>query len=102
METDVSNLQKHVDNSLYINSSLAPSFLDRLQGKLSANANGIESLVNLQKLSNQGLSISSKSVVDYIYFSSNNPSSYNINGMYNWFRLDNDHLDIYKVRNLTS
>ena len=97
---DVSNLKKHVENSYYINSSLAPGFLNRLQGKLSSNANGIESLVNLQKLSNQGITIKSKSVVDYIYFSENNPVSYPIIGMQNWFRIDEAHLDIYDVRDL--
>jgi len=92
---NVYNLLSHVQNSYYINSSLAPSFLDRLQGKLSANENGIESLVYLPELSGQGISVSDKSVVDYIYFSLNNPSTNSISGMPSWFKLDTAHLSIY-------
>jgi len=44
---------------------LAPNFLDRLEGNLSGNnANGIESLVYLTKLSHPD---TGKSDVDYIY-----------------------------------
>ena len=100
--SNVTNLNSHVIESYYINSSLAPSFLDRLQGKSTANEQGIESLVNLQKLSNQGISIKTKSVVDYIYFSELNPGSHTIQGMPTWFRIDDAHLDIYSVRNLVS
>jgi hypothetical protein len=94
---DITNLSAHALGSFYIASSDAPSFLDRLEGKMSPNVNGIESLVNLQKLSSQGLVIQDKSVVDYIYFSSSNPSKQHILGMPSWFKLDNSHLDTYQV-----
>jgi len=99
---NVTNLKNHAVNSNYINSSLAPSFVDRLQGKLSSNENGIESIVNIEKLSNQGIEVRSKSVVDYIYFSLDNPASYNVNEMPNWFKIDQDHIEIYDVQGLTS
>ena len=92
---DVSNLSAHVTNSYYITSSLAPSFLDRLEGRKTASENGIESLVYLPKLSQQGISVQQKSVVDYIYFSTENPSSQQVAGMPDWFRLDSEHLNIY-------
>ena len=95
--SDVTNLTGHYENSYYINTTLAPSFLDRLEGKNSANPNGIESLVYLQKLSDQGITIKSKSVVDYIYFSSNDPTSSQIQGMPSSFRIDDSHYDIYQV-----
>ncbi|MEM0465881.1 MAG: hypothetical protein QXW97_04255 [Candidatus Pacearchaeota archaeon] len=99
--TDVTNLNLHSQNSMYINSSDSPSFLERLQGKFDANINGIESLVYLPKLSAQGISVdNSKSCIDHIYFSSNNPSSRNIKGMPNWFRIDDDHLEVYNVTGL--
>ena len=98
---DVSNLLDHTEKTYYINSSLAPSFLDRLEGKISSNVNGIESLVYLPDLSTQGIELKSKSVVDYIYFSNINPVSYQIQGMPSWFRIDDNHLDIYGVENLT-
>ena len=97
--TDVSNLLNHTLNSYYINSSSGPSFLKRLEGDLSADANGIESLVNLEELSSQGIAVKQKSAVDYIYFSSNNPTGCNVvpAGMPSWFKLDNEHLEIYEV-----
>lgn len=97
---DVSNLTLHVENSLYLASARAPSFLNRLEGNLSADENGIESLVYLPDLT----SPKSKSVVDYIYFSADNPVTYGIDGMPSWFKLDNEssHLDVYGVEHLAS
>ncbi len=97
---DVTNLLAHVKSQNYIASALAPSFLDRLQGKLSANPNGIESLVYLPKLSAQGIAVNDKSVVDYIYFSNNNPAVHNIQGMQPWFKIDDAHLNVYQVGGL--
>ena len=100
--TDVSNLLSHTENSYYIASSSAPSFLDRLEGKLEADENGIESLVYLPELSLQGIPVKDKSIVDYIYFSDSNPISYHIQGMPNWFKLDSEHLSIYQVSGLAT
>ena len=98
--TDVSNLKDHVENSYYIASTKAPSFIDRLQGISSADENGIESLVYIPRLNSQGITPKQKTVVDYIYFSSNNPTSYQISGMPSWFRIDNEHLNDYEVQGL--
>ena len=95
--SDVSNLSNHSLNGYYIASTSAPSFLDRLQGINSANPQGIESLVNLNRLSQQGVSLQDKSLVDYIYFSSNNPVASHIQGMPSWFKLDSAHLGTYNV-----
>ena len=98
--TDISVLFSHSQNSYYVTSTTAPNFLNRLEGTISADQNGIESLVNLQKLSSQGISAQDKSVVDYIYFdSSNNPPACNVlpSGMPSWFKLDNAHLTKYEV-----
>ena len=94
---DVSNLADHLDNFYYINSSDAPNFLNRLEGNLSADANGIESLVNIQKLFDAGVGISDRVIVDHIYFSNDNPSGHTVSGMPSWFKLDNGHLGIYGV-----
>ena len=101
-DTNVTNLLDHATNSYYIASPDSPSFLQRFEGDLSANSNGIESLVNLQKLSNQGVSIEAKSAVDHIYFSTNDPTKYNIQGMPSWFYLDDAHLSTYQASNITS
>ncbi len=96
--TDVSNLTKHALGSYYVASPLAPSFLDRLQGLSQANPQGIESLVNLQELPSP---VQDKTAVDYIYFSTQNPTSFHIQGMPSWFRLDQSHLSLYNATNLT-
>lgn len=98
--SSVTNLSLHAQNSYYTENTNAPSFLKRLVGENTADENGIESLVYLPKLSSSGLSVKEKSVVDYIYFSSDNPTSYKITGMQSWFRLDSDHLDDYQVNGL--
>ncbi|RMD67489.1 hypothetical protein D6817_01445 [Candidatus Pacearchaeota archaeon] len=97
---DASNLSDHLQNSYYVESSSAPSFLDRFEGKLSNPSTlGIESLVNLEELSAQGIGVTEKSVVDYIYFSSNNPSFCAVqeSGLPSWFRIDTAHTSKYQV-----
>ncbi len=98
---NISNLNSHLENSYYISSQSAPSFLDRLEGKTNSNENGIESLVNLNKLAEQNIQLKDKSVVDYIYFSAQNPTSYKIQGMPQWFKIDDSHLETYQLSNLT-
>ena len=100
--SDVSNLRDHVENSYYVASDSAPSFLDRLEGTNAANVNGIESFVYLPGLTAQGVSTSDKSCVDYIYFSSSNPSHFSVSGMPSWFGIDADHVDAYGVGGLVS
>jgi hypothetical protein len=100
--SDVSNLSFHLANSSYIESSSAPSFLQRLEGNFDASANGIESLVYLPTLSSQGIPIEDKCIVDYIYFSDDNPSPlYRTSGMQSWFKLDDAHRDLYEVRDIS-
>ncbi len=96
---DVSNLSIHANNSYYKTSTTGPSFLDRLEGKYTPNQFGIESLVNLNKLSAQGINTKDKSVIDYIYFSAINPAACNIapSGLPEWFKIDLDHLLDYQV-----
>lgn len=99
--TNVTNLATHALGSYYTASTQAPSFLDRLQGISTASQNGIESLVNLNDLALKGISIKDKSVVDYIYFSNQNPTAYHIQGMLGWFKLDQPHLALYQAENIT-
>ncbi len=98
--SNVENLTSHLENGYYDSNPNAPSFIDRLEGRLEGNENGIESFANLPDLSSQGLEIKEKTVVDYIYFSPSNPTSYQISGMPSWFRIDENHLDNYQVEEL--
>ncbi len=95
---DYSNLADHFRNSFYKTSTSGPSFLMRLEGNLSSDPNGIESLVNPQTLANAGISAKYKSVVDYIYFSTDNPTKYSVPAINNLILDDEDnHLTIYNV-----
>ena len=97
---DVSNLLSHMQAGYYTSNTEAPSFLNRLSGNLTADKNGIESLVDLSRLSGQGITVSDKSVVDYIYFSASNPANKAVNGMPSWFKLDDAHLAKYNATGL--
>ena len=99
--SNVSNLLGHVQSSYYINSSNAPDYLMRMQGQLGASANGIESLVDSSSLIVLGL-YENKSIVDYLYWSGSDPPHYGVQGMPNWFRLDNqsNRLGLYQVDGL--
>ncbi len=99
--SNVANLSAHASDSYYTENPQAPSFIQRLEGNMSASPYGIESFVNLPELSAAGISVIDKSVIDYVYFSSNNPTSYRIQGMPNWVRIDSAHLTRYGVENLT-
>ncbi len=85
---DATNLSSHVDNGYYAANSFAPSFLRRLEGDTSADVNGIESFVNIPELSTQGIPTSTKTNIDYIYFSTNNPAYTSVPGMPLWFNID--------------
>ncbi len=92
------NLLNFTQNQEYINSTDAPSFLDRLEGNLPVNSPyGIESLVNIPRLQTQGITTHQKSIVDHIYFSTSNPAYCNILGQSNWFYLDTPSLTTYQA-----
>jgi hypothetical protein len=97
LNENITNLLDHLTKSYYLASIEAPSFLDRLQGILGPNEKGVESLVNLQELSSQGIIIQDKNIVDHVYFSTANTQMCNINGMPSWFRLDSRHVKIYNA-----
>ena len=109
--TDTTQLVRHDNETRYVAFKAAPSYLKRLEGDLSADANGIESLVNLDEFVIKGALdkiTKKKSIVDYIYFSSEDPQSYRVNGLQNWFKIDNTtdgnmtHLQLYQVEGIIS
>lgn len=94
--SNISNLTNHINNFYYFANPDAPNFLNRLEGNLSANPNGVESLVNIQELFDNGISVFDKDVVDHIYFNSSaNPPTNLVPGMPTWFKLDDDHYVLY-------
>ena len=97
---DVTNLLIHLNNSYYVKSNTSPNYLMRLQGILTNSSTGIESLVNVQKFKDQGLTAKDRSAVDYIYFGTQSTTNYRINQTPTWFKLDSNHLEIYEVQDL--
>jgi hypothetical protein len=109
--SDTTNLWEHTEETRYVAFGEAPSYLKRLEGDLTADENGIESLVNVEELIINGVSIAGKegkSIVDYIYFSGEDPTSYHVSGLDSWFRIDNEsyggtsHLLLYEVNSIIS
>lgn len=66
---DTTNLIDVLNNSYYIESTDAPSFLMRFENNTSASVYGIESIVNIKEISDQEIAVYTNRVkVDYIYF----------------------------------
>ncbi|MBW2992658.1 hypothetical protein KY345_05570 [Candidatus Woesearchaeota archaeon] len=104
--SDTTNLEIHNNETMYIAFSDAPGYMKRLEGDLSADENGIESLVNIDEFIVNGVNVSDKSIVDYIYFGGSNPAKYHVQGLDSWFKIDNEsngnmtHLELYEVENI--
>jgi len=98
---DVTNLMLHANYSYYMAHNDSPNFLMRLQGNFGNSSNGIESLVNLEKFQQQNIPLKDRSVVDYIYFGTGSTTNYRINKTPEWFKIDQGHLAIYGVTNIT-
>lgn len=93
--SNTNTLLNHTKQGLYISSTQAPNFIQRLEGDLTANTNGITSLVYIPSLTQQGITSKTKSIQDYIYFSTENPSYSAVTGMPSWFYLDDDSVSGY-------
>jgi len=97
---DVANLRDHTLGSFYIASpNNAPSFLQRLEGDLTSDLNGIESLVNLDRLVSAGVIVDpSRSDIDFEYFGvSSNECAVSPAGMPSWFKLNSNRVADYQV-----
>ncbi len=98
------NLNTHILQSFYINSTKAPSFLMRYSGNFSNSTYGIESMVNLDDYFAQFGYFKARSVIDYIYFGNQtflpNSNYCDVTGVPSWFRIDGDHITLYEVDKL--
>jgi hypothetical protein len=101
IDNEADNLMEHTNSSSYIINFMSPSFLMRFEGNLSNSTFGIESLVNLDEFLEQGIAIKDRSAVDYIYFGSQITTNHRINNTPGWFKIDDGHLEIYQVENIT-
>jgi len=97
---DATNLNTHLLGNYYVNNSEAPSYLMRFEGNLSGSPFGIESMIDITELD---VPNPDKSVIDYIYFGTTNPTLYcNVSGMPSWFKIDEGHDELYEVDDLAS
>jgi hypothetical protein len=94
----------HINNSYYIASTSAPSFINRIKGDFSSDPNGIESIVNLDELKNQGIALQKKSAVDYLYFDEGYSGEANqvenvtrVGSYCPWLVIDDGHKNVYGV-----
>lgn len=106
-DNDSSNLITHLNESYYLASSFAPSFLQRFENNLSPSPYGIESVVNINILSDQDLEVfPNRAKLDYIYF--NNISQSNLTCNFNiipsdlYTVLPMSHLALYDLDTLNS
>ncbi len=98
---NVSKLITHTENSYYMSSTNAPSFLMRLENDLGPSPHGIESLVSIKRLEELDLDLCSTcSIVDYHYWDDTQNGNYRINFTPGWFKLDAGHLEQYNVTGL--
>lgn len=102
--TNITNLITHINGSYYIASNLSPNFISRFEGKTSADPNGIESIINIQVLSDQDLIINRYAVkVDYIYF--NNIATDKVCDVQNipsdfYFVIPSNRISLYQISGL--
>lgn len=84
------NFNDHIDNIYFRNNNQAPSFLKRLKRDLTADINGVESLLDPDFYSN----IQGYSNADYQFL--NNVQGSCVNQMPSNFRLDLSHISYYQ------
>lgn len=100
VNNDTSNLQTHIEQGYYKESTSAPSFLMRFEGNFSDSPYGVESIVNIDLLEKQeDIDVDyTKTVIDYLYFGNQTTNDRcNVEDMPSWFRIDVPHLDDYEV-----
>ncbi|MGV8162673.1 MAG: hypothetical protein ACP5N2_05070 [Candidatus Nanoarchaeia archaeon] len=99
------NLLEHINGTYYLASNIAPSFLMRFENNNSHSPQGIESIVDVKRLSDQDLDVDSNAIkIDFIYFNNLSgikvcevleiPSSYR-------FVITTDRLDTYNISGLS-
>lgn len=91
---DLNNIEDAISGKLYAASVEGPSFLDRLEGRLSNTRTpfGIETFVDAAELSAFGITVKTdQSVVDHLYFQNTTHVGYQVRGITeSWFRIDKE------------
>jgi hypothetical protein len=95
-------LNYHLENSLYKESVDAPSFLMRFYDNSSSSVAGIESMVDLELLSDQGLTVyTDRTIIDHEYFiDTATPDVCNVEDMPTWFKINSADINKYDIDEL--
>ena len=106
-DNSTDNLQNLANNSYYIATPLAPSFLDRFENKTNPNPNGIASLVNINVISDQDLEVYPNRIkVDYMYFNDLPATGSKVCNVQNmpydtYFVIPSEMIGTYQIENLS-
>lgn len=100
--SDVTNLLDHLDNSYYIASNLSPSFLQRFENDTAPHPYGIESIVDVNVISDQDVAVyADRTKVDWMYFNNIEPAVKvcvveNV-PVSHYFVIDTNRTDLYQI-----
>lgn len=99
IENNTDGLIEHIADGFYIANSDAPSFVMRFYNDLSSSPYGIESIVDIQTVSDQGLELyTDRPVIDYKYFSGAYIADVcNVYNMPLWFKIESSDLLTYNL-----
>lgn len=99
------NLVDLINHSYYISSTQSPNFIMRFENRIGADLNGIESIVNIQTLSDQDVEVyQDRDKVDFMYFN-NLPGDkicdvQNVSDSLN-FVINDNRTELYQIENLS-
>jgi len=97
-ENDTTYFKEFLDENYFINSTRAPSFVQRFSNNLSPSIYGIESMVNINDLIQKEIDhYNNRSIVDFIYFNGSDGTAHNCSfdgfpTIPAWVKLDNNSL----------
>ncbi len=100
---DTSGLKLHFNTTSYLAAGHGPDIMMRFEGNLSDSIYGIESLVDVNEISVQGLSVdAAASITDFEYFAGTIATACGIQNLTSAFRFDAASLGVYQIAgNLT-
>ncbi|HLD75460.1 MAG TPA: hypothetical protein VI874_00450, partial [Candidatus Norongarragalinales archaeon] len=102
--SNLSTLETFISEKKYAPNPDAPDFLNRLEGRLSPNVLGFETVVNPNELSAQDLPIRNQSHADHLFFNASlsNQGRRVSSMIHPWLQIDCTHAAFYGVTNQTS
>jgi len=100
----VNRIPERIESRCFVQDPDGPSFLDRLEGRMTGSGNGLSSFLNVPNLPSE-VQEANRSAVDHVYFddSTDYGPVWRIKGVSEdeeWFRLDDDHVQQWNLDDL--